>query len=155
MKQFRHTHYKVDEYGNVYGRKKGGAEVKMKGRILKGYKSYILRMEYGRCKTQNFLAHRLVAELYLDNFDPNLTVNHKDFNKLNNHYTNLEMMTASENVKDYHIRFRGDAFREYNKNKKGKTYYELYPDKAERLIEEKREQGKKNNYLHNGNHKYN
>lgn len=41
--------------------------------------------------------HRLVASAYCDGFRPDLCVNHKDGNKLNNHYTNLEWVTKSEN----------------------------------------------------------
>lgn len=40
--------------------------------------------------------HRLVAEHFLDT-PTNQCVNHKDGNKLNNHYTNLEWVTFKEN----------------------------------------------------------
>lgn len=43
--------------------------------------------------------HRLVAEQYLNDWDPNLQVNHKDLNKLNNNINNLEMVTSQENIK--------------------------------------------------------
>jgi hypothetical protein len=42
--------------------------------------------------------HRLVAEAFLDNYSKNLVTNHKDCNKLNNHYNNLEMCTISQNT---------------------------------------------------------
>ncbi|MDX1370966.1 MAG: HNH endonuclease signature motif containing protein [Nitrososphaeraceae archaeon] len=42
--------------------------------------------------------HRLVAEYFLPNWDNSLQVNHKDGNKTNNHYSNLEMVTQSENM---------------------------------------------------------
>ncbi len=45
-----------------------------------------------------FLVHILMAQNYLDNYSSKLTVNHKDLNKLNNNYTNLEMMTNKENI---------------------------------------------------------
>lgn len=43
--------------------------------------------------------HRLVALHFIENDDPNKTiVNHKDSNRLNNHYTNLEWVTYKENA---------------------------------------------------------
>ena len=50
-------------------------------------------------KPVNYRVHRLVASAYCDGFDPRLSVNHKDGNKLNNHYSNLEWVTLAENAK--------------------------------------------------------
>ena len=47
-----------------------------------------------------FRLHRLVAMIYLKNFSNELQVNHIDGNKQNNNVSNLEMVTASQNV--YH-----------------------------------------------------
>lgn len=48
---------------------------------------------------KNVSIHRLVAYYFVNNPDPNkyAIVNHKDGNKLNNDYTNLEWVTTSEN----------------------------------------------------------
>lgn len=43
------------------------------------------------------LVHRLVAEIWLSNSENKRTVNHKDWNKLNNHVDNLERATDGEN----------------------------------------------------------
>ena len=43
--------------------------------------------------------HRLVAEMFLENFSEDLVVNHKDCDKLNNNLYNLEMVTIKENTR--------------------------------------------------------
>lgn len=49
-------------------------------------------------KTKTFRIHRLVALHFIENPKNKLEVNHKDWNKNNNHVSNLEWMTRSENV---------------------------------------------------------
>ena len=45
-----------------------------------------------------FNVHRLVAICFVEG-DVSLTVNHIDGNKLNNVYTNLEFISAKDNIK--------------------------------------------------------
>ena len=64
-------------------------------------------------KLTNLLAHRIVAEYFLTNFDKNLQVDHLDMNKSNNCVENLECVTAKVNHK---------RWRESERFKKSKGY---------------------------------
>ena len=45
------------------------------------------------------LVHIIIGMTFLENFDPKLTVNHRDGVKTNNDISNLEMMTIEEQQK--------------------------------------------------------
>lgn len=66
-------------------------------RFIPSRKGYLLCSLFG---LKRYLVHRLVANLFVPNPDPKTKdqVNHKDGNKQNNHYTNLEWCTNQENV---------------------------------------------------------
>lgn len=93
-----------NHYGTPYSRH-------VKGRILS-----ITKSSDGYCevalKSTLYRVHRLVAEAFLDTWDPNLEVNHKDGNKENNCVSNLEMVTHQQNMDHY---WRSDAFAEHQK----------------------------------------
>jgi hypothetical protein len=90
MKKFRDTDYYISENGDVFrfGKKRkpdcdprGYCRVSIsKNGISKRYK-----------------VHRLVAELYVENPQQKEFVNHIDGNPSNNHFSNLEWVTAQEN----------------------------------------------------------
>lgn len=46
-----------------------------------------------------YVAHRLVAKYFLDDFDETLEVDHKDNNRSNNNVNNLQMVSRLENVR--------------------------------------------------------
>lgn len=50
------------------------------------------------------MVHRLVAEHFVDGYFKGAVVNHKDGNKLNNNYRNLEWVTQKFNIEDANIR---------------------------------------------------
>jgi len=91
--------YLAYEDGRVFSTKSNKF---LKGEVTKyGYLVYRLSINN---KLQAFRANRLVAFLFLDvpsNYKE-LVVNHKDGNKLNNHYSNLEWCTHYYN--NYHAR---------------------------------------------------
>lgn len=83
--------HKISDHGNVEG-----IRGMMKSRINKrGYSIIGIRDYEGKQKM--FLIHRLVAIHFIDNPDNKRYVNHKDGNKQNNHVSNLEWCTQSEN----------------------------------------------------------
>jgi len=99
--------YQVSNFGNVKSldRKTFDSvrkQVKhLKGRKLKpaldvrGYKCVVLTKK-GKQKT--YRVHNLVAQAFCKGYKTGLVVNHKDENKTNNFYLNLEWCTQKENV---------------------------------------------------------
>lgn len=52
--------------------------------------------------TKKLSVHRIIAKTFIPNKKKVREVNHKDGDKLNNHYSNLEWCTPSENSKHAH-----------------------------------------------------
>lgn len=109
MIQYKDTKYSVSIDGNVTNTKTG--------RVLKpqlnptGYQHVCICIDSIRASTY---IHRMVALCYIG--EPNgLTVNHKDFNKLNNHVSNLEYKTHQENMQ--HATINGRLERKLNESK--------------------------------------
>lgn len=66
----------------------------------------------GKPHNRMVFVHRLVALAWCDGYTEGLQVNHRDGNKLNNHASNLEWVTASGNNTHAHAAgLRGDAGR--------------------------------------------
>lgn len=76
-------------------------EVIYKGKILKPKTTNRGYLQIGLTKnnkTKNFNIHRLVAVVFLKDYDENLTVDHIDCDKENNKVENLRMVTIKENI---------------------------------------------------------
>lgn len=91
----------------------GAVEFLRRGRVLKtrfkpdGYPLFSVRPEGYRGKLLSFPVHRLVAKAFLPNPEGLPEVNHKDFNRRNNHVDNLEWVTRSENMRHAFTAGRG------------------------------------------------
>ncbi len=103
MKRFRDTDYYVTENGEVYSTSFNkrwninGELRKMKPQEHR--QGYLLVKLYKDGKGKKFKIHRLVSEMYIPNVKNLPQVNHIDGNKTNNHVSNLEWCTPSQNIK--------------------------------------------------------
>ena len=87
------TIYRKVKYSDKY--------INAKGRTLKPAtdKKGYLRVAFKQLgKHTTFKVHRLVAQLFVNNDFNKPMVNHKDGNKKNNNFENLEWVTNSENI---------------------------------------------------------
>lgn len=87
--------YLCNEKGQIYSLKSKKILKTDKRINNNGYESVALRINK---KTIVKSVHWLIAITFLE-YKEGLNVNHKDGNKRNNHITNLELVTRSENMK--------------------------------------------------------
>lgn len=91
--------YQINNHGAIMSIcKRQGAKV---GRIIKGFvkrDGYVRVYLYKNAIKRAYYVHCLVALVFLGKND-GMQVNHKDGDKSNNHVSNLEYLSASQNVK--------------------------------------------------------
>lgn len=102
------TNYEVSNYGRVKNTKTGNI-LKPLG---KRYSSVTIRLKKYDRKNTSYLIHRLVAIAFIPNPLGLPQVNHIDGDKLNNHYGNLEWVTAYEN----HIHAENNGLSNYKES---------------------------------------
>ena len=90
--------YQVNEFGDIRSLKYRHTDKPtiLKPRLIRGYLAVDL---YHKDKRFTISNHQAVAMAFLGHTldNPRITVNHKDFNKLNNHKSNLEIISLREN----------------------------------------------------------
>lgn len=94
------SNYAISNYGNIKNIKNG--KILHPVNTPNGYLQYVF------CQNgikKGFKIHRLVALYFIDNPENKPCINHKDGNKHNNNFTNLEWCTPKEN--DSHARNTG------------------------------------------------
>ena len=103
-----HNGYQVSECGTVIISPKTGKNITIQNNLVKGkfsgymYATLLFTVKDGffHYSIKRMCVHRLVCELWHGEMPANKPwVNHKDGNPSNNHYTNLEWMSISENIK--------------------------------------------------------
>lgn len=88
------THYRVDEDGAVWSYRMGRY---VKPTCGGGYYDYYY-VSLQDSGTGMVSVHKLVARKYIGVCPEGKEVSHKDGNKMNNHWTNLEYLTHAENI---------------------------------------------------------
>jgi hypothetical protein len=86
-----YPNYKIYNNGEIYSKRYNRH---LKPIINSGY--YTINLYHNNTRKLYYI-HILVAQLFCKNSDNKPIVNHKDANKLNNHFTNLEWVNYSEN----------------------------------------------------------
>lgn len=96
----KYANYEVSSHGNVKNTETGNTLTNSFGRSNGYYKVTLSVRINGERKTLPIEVHRLVAETFLThNPSEKLVVDHIDGDKLNNHFSNLQWITQSENMR--------------------------------------------------------
>ena len=85
--------YSISDHARIYSHRRNKLL-----KIWEGAGKYPRIMLCNNGYDKTLTVHRLVATAFIDNPLNKLTVNHKDGNKSNNHVSNLEWCTISENM---------------------------------------------------------
>ena len=128
--------YMVSNLGNVkslnYRHKNEEHLLKL---CINKYGYYFVRL-HSNGMEKNFLVHRLVAKAFIENGNNFPLVNHKDENKLNNNFENLEWCTQEYNL-NYSLNRRGKR----NQQRKCKTHTKHTSSKYSQRVFQKKLSG--------------
>lgn len=111
--------YVINENGEVISLLSNNKIMKPSFNKSLGY--YMITLRKNKKPYKKYI-HRLVAENFLEKpYDKNI-VNHRDGNKINNHYSNLEWCTSKENNKHARIFKLNNQIGEKHSSSKLKDY---------------------------------
>lgn len=128
-----YPNYKVSSFGRVKSLKNRmillPSEKKCKNRDGSFRKGHLFVTLYNKNQPKKFALHRLVALHFIKNPDPvlNVQINHKDGNKTNNFYKNLEWCTNSENIIHAYRKGLINIDKKRKSTKKGKDVSNAHP----------------------------
>ena len=127
MRQFRNTNYWVTESGDIYSHwperviNQGSMYNGKKYECFKTIPEKWKKLKPGKTTFYkkirlminnnpiDFLLHRIIAECYLGPCPIGLEVDHIDNNPSNNHYTNLQYITHTVNIRKRTISLQSDS----------------------------------------------
>lgn len=108
MKQINGTtHYYITENGEIFSDKKV-PKFRIKGELhlvkpkINNQGRYFIGIYNQPSKKEWFSIPRLVYKHYVGEIPEGYTIDHKDMDKSNNNFTNLEAVTLGENIRRYH-----------------------------------------------------
>lgn len=98
--------YQVSSYGNIKSKDRivkcwNNKTRTIKGKIIKPMllrDGYLYVHLYKNAIRKDYAVHRIVAKMFINNYEQKEEINHKDGNKQNNSVENLEWVTPSENI---------------------------------------------------------
>lgn len=94
--------FDVKNYEGLYSVTNNGEIYSWKNKIFlkpqKQNNGYLTVTLYKNKIAKVISIHRIVAEIFCDNLDGKNVVNHKNLNKHDNYYQNLEWVTSKENI---------------------------------------------------------
>lgn len=94
LSPLNYSRYRISNYGTIID--ENGVLLKSHPHHQSNYLQIRLYDDSGTRKS--VLVHKLVADLFIENNDNNLQIDHIDGNPQNNYVLNLQYITASENV---------------------------------------------------------
>ena len=118
--------YHVSEDGRVFNNQNKEMKLDSSARYLR------VQLIYQDGTVKKELVHRLVAKAFIPNPENKPDVNHIDGNKLNNHVSNLEWVTKSENM----VHARDNKLIPVGEENYNSKYYDEQINEACRLMQE-------------------